>query len=303
MAEWFESGAPWFPSKWGPDDQLGTAATLTPEKVLASVGLVRKGRVLPLGHPIFLGMPGRVATHGPFHYLTSQRVYDHRPPIRTVTKNKFGAALCRLEMTDHLGTHLDALNHIGFDNKLYNGVDAVENTLPSGSLKLGVDTGPSVVTRGVMVDATEGGKVMGKGQPITVEATERFLAGHHLEVGRGDALLFHTGVSSLWHQTERYNEYYESSPGVGYDLAKWLGDRDVSLVGADTPSTEVSPSEREGIRLPVHQYLITKCGIRLIDNLKLDELAAERVYEFLFVCAPLRIKGATASPVTPLAVF
>jgi kynurenine formamidase len=303
MAEWFESGAPWFPSKWGADDQQGTAATLTESKVLSSLSLVRKGRVLPLGHPIFLGMPGRQATHGPFHYTTSQRVYDHRPPLRTVTKNKFGAALCRMEMTDHLGTHLDALNHISFDNKFYNGVDAYENTLPTGSYKLGIDTGPPIVTRGILVDATQDGVVMEKGTPITVDATENFLTDHRLEVGPGDAVLFHTGVSSLWHQVERYNEYYESAPGIGYDLARWLGDRDVSVTGADTPSTEVSPAELEGTRLPVHQYLITKCGIRLLDNLKLDELAHAGVFEFLFVCAPLRIKGATASPVTPLAVF
>jgi kynurenine formamidase len=303
MAEWYESVEPWFPTKWGAEDQQGTAATLTDAKVLSALTLVRTGRVLPLGHPIFLGMPGRQATHGPFHYLTSQRVYDHRPPLRTVTKNKFGAALCRMEMTDHLGTHLDALNHISYDNKLYNGVDAFENTLPSGSQRLGIDTGPSIVTRGVMVDATRDGAVMEKGIPITVEATERFLEEHHLQVGPGDAVLFHTGVSRLWFQSERYNEYYESSPGIGYELAKWLGEKDVSVTGADTPSTEVSPAEREGVRLPVHQYLITRCGIRLLDNLKLDELAAAGVFEFLFICAPLRIKGATASPVTPLAVF
>jgi|HubBroStandDraft_1064217.scaffolds.fasta_scaffold05807_8 kynurenine formamidase len=303
MAEWYESDAPWFPSKWGAGDQQGTAATLTDAKLLAAVTLVRQGRVLPLGHPIFLGMPGRLATHGPFHYLTSQRVYDHRPPLRTPTKNKFGAALCRLEMTDHLGTHLDALNHVSYDNKFYNGVDAFENTLPSGSQKLGIDTGPPIVTRGVLVDATRGGAMMEKGTPITVDTTERFLADHRLDVGPGDAVLFHTGVSRLWNQTEQYNEYYESAPGIGYDLARWLGEKDVAVTGADTPSTEVSPAEHAGTRLPVHQYLITKCGIRLLDNLKLDELAGAGVFEFLFVCSPLRIKGATASPVTPLAVF
>lgn len=303
MPEWYESGEPWFPSKWGKEDELGTARTLSAAKTLEALSLVRKGQVLSLGHPIFLGMPGRVATHGPFYYLTSQRVYDHRPPIRTLTKNKFGAALCRMEMTDHLGTHLDALNHIAQDNKFYNGLDAFENTLPTGSLKLGIDGCPPIVTRGVLVDATEGGAIMEKGRPITVETTERFLSQHHLTVGPGDAVLFHTGVSRLWHQSEKYNEYYEQSPGIGYGLAKWLGERDVAVTGADTPSTEVSPSEMEGVRLPVHQYLITKCGIRLLDNLKLDELASAGVREFLFVCTPLKIKGATASPVAPVAVF
>lgn len=304
MPEWFESGEKWYPSKWGATDELGTLNTLSPAKMLAALSLVKQGRVLSLGHPIFVGMPGRQATHGPFFYWNSQRVYDHRPPVRTETKNKFGAALCRLETVDHLGTHLDALNHISHDNKLYNGVDAFQNTLTSGSLKLGVDTAPPIVTRGILVDVAPGKDgLMEKGRPITVEMTESFLREHHLSVGPGDSVLFHTGVSRLWHQTERYNEYYENGPGIGYPLARWLGERDVAVTGSDTPSTEVCPPEIPGTRLPVHQYLITKCGIRLLDNLKLDDLAAQGIYEFLFVCAPLRIKGATASPVSPLALF
>lgn len=300
--EGFEPG--WYPSPWGKDDELGALHHITPEKTLSALRLVKQGRQIPLGHTIFLGMPGRANLHGPFYFWTSQRVYDHRPPLRQPATNKFGAALCRLELSDHLGTHLDSLNHISYDGKFYNGVDAFEATAPSGSLRLGVDTTPPILTRGVLIDGTDGsGSPMKKGEPISLDRTQRFLEMHHLTVQPGDAVLFHTGLSSLWFQTERFNEYYEASPGVGYDTARWLAEQKVALVGADAPSTEVTPAESPGARLPVHQLLITKHGVRLFDNLKLDELAQAGTYEFLFFASPLRIKGATASPIVPVAVL
>ncbi len=303
LVEWFEK-TDWFPSKWGPSDELGTLNALSSEKLLRSLKVVKRGRVYRLAHLIYNEMPSRVALHGPFSFYTSQRVYDHRPPIREPTANKFGAALCRLEMVDHLGTHLDSLNHVSMDNKFYNGVDAFETTTPRGTLKLGIESVPPIVTRGVMVDAASlhGKEILEKGHSVKPEEVERFLTEKGLTVEKGDALFVYTGVSKLWMEPSKYNEYFEASPGIGFDLAKWLDRKDVSIAGADTPGTEVAPSELKGTRLPVHQYLITKSGIRLIDNIKLDELASDKVYEFLFICSPLPIKGATASPVAPVAI-
>jgi len=303
LVEWFET-ADWYPSKWGGSDELGTLNTLGPEKLLSSLKLVKKGKVYRLGHVIYNEMPVRVGIHGPFSFFTSQRVYDHRPPLREPTRNRFGAALCRIEMVDHLGTHLDSLNHVSADNKFYNGHDAFQLTTNRGTLKLGIDSVPPIITKGVLIDAARHRRkeILDKGYAVLRQDAEEFLKGVGVTVQRGDAVFVHTGVSKLWMEPEKYNEYWESAPGIGYDLAKWLGEKDVAISGADTPSTEVWPAELPGTRLPVHQYLITKCGIRLIDNIKLDELARDRVYEFLFVCSPLPIKGATASPAAPVAI-
>jgi len=303
MPEWFE-GDDWHPSKWGPDDELGTLNTLGPSKVLEALRLCKTGKVYRLAHLIHPEMPVRASIHGPFGFFTSQRVYDHRPPLREPTANKFGAALARLEMVDHLGTHLDSLNHVSQDNKFYNGVDAFETTTPRGTTRLGIESVPPVVTRGVMIDvpSLHGKGILDKGHAVTPREAAEFLRVHELKVSAGDAVFVYTGVSRLWSDTAKYNEYWESSPGIGYELAKWLGEEDVSVTGADTPGTEVGPPEIKGTRLPVHQYLIAKCGIRIIDNLRLDELSRDRVYEFLFVCSPLPIKGATASPVAPVAI-
>ncbi|MDA4128579.1 MAG: cyclase family protein [Thaumarchaeota archaeon] len=303
MPEWFET-ADWFPSKWGSNDELGTLNALSSQKTLSALELVKKGRIYNLAHLIHNEMPVRSALHGPFSLFTLQRVYDHRPPLREETRNKFGAGLCRLEMSDHLGTHLDSLNHVSVDNKFYNGVDAFRVTTPRGTSRYGIESVPPIVTRGIMVDAAfHGGKeILEKGYSVTPESVEEFLKQNDLAVEKGDAVFIHTGVSKLWTNPSEYATYFEASPGIGFELAKWLAKRDVSVAGSDTPSSEVAPAELKGTRLPVHQYLIAKCGIRLIDNIKLDELARDKVYEFLFMCSPLPIKGATASPVAPLAI-
>ncbi len=303
MSEWFETGEKWYPSDYGEADVLGTLNHLGPEKVLKSVSLVKQGRVLNLSHEIYNGMPGRQSAHGPFFYLLSQRAYDSRPPLRPPTRNKFGGALCRIEMVDHLGTHLDSLNHIAYDNRYYNGADAYEISATHGTTKLGIDSTPPVVTRGIMVDATSGREIMDAGEPVSLRAVQDYLTDRNIVVEPGDAIFFHTGVGKLWHEPERYNEYYGKSPGIGMELARWLAEKRVSVTGSDTPATEVTPAEFEGTRLPVHQYLITLHGIRLIDNINLNELAAEEVPEFMFSLAPLRIRGGTASPVSPLAIF
>jgi len=305
MVEWFETEERWYPSKWGENDELGTLNVLSSEKVLKAIRLVKKGRVYLLAHQIFLGMPmRRTGYHGPFFYMLTVRPYDHKPPIRKPTRNKFGSAICRLELVDHLATHIDALNHISYDNKLYNGIDAFEVSTPSGTLKLGIEKTPPIVSRGVLVDIAGfmGVDVLEQGYAITVKDTEKFLKDHNLNIERGDVVLFNTGVSKFWEEVELYEKYLESSPGVGYELAKWLAERDVAAVGSDAPATEVTPPELEETYLPVHQYLITKCGIRIIDRMCLREIAADKVYEFLFVCAPLPIRGATASPAAPLAI-
>lgn len=302
MPEFFERTEKWYPSEYGEQDVLGTLNHLSQDKVKSAAQLITTGRTFYLSHEMYNGMPGRYERHGPFFYLLSQRAYDHRPPFREETKNRFGGALCRLEMVDHLATHVDALNHISFDNKFYNGNDAYEISTTYGTTKLGIESMPPVVTKGVMVDSTSEKGIMDMGSPVDVSQVEEFLTQHDITVEPGDAIFFHTGVGSRWNQPDLYNQYYDRSPGIGMELAKWLAEKKVSITGSDTPATEVVPAEHAGTRLPVHQYLITLHGIRLIDNMNLNELAKEKVYQFMLVLAPLRIRGATASPVSPVAI-
>jgi kynurenine formamidase len=84
--------------------------------------------------------------------------------------------------------------------------------------------------------------------------------------------------------------------------ARWLAERTIILVGSDTWATEVVPFENKDRPHEVHQELLVRHGIYNLENLDLDELARERIYEFAFIFAPLRLKGASGSPGNPLAV-
>lgn len=303
--EWFEDGAPWYPSKWGADDVLGSLNAVTPEKVAASAALVRRGSVYRLSHDLYPAMPIKEEAHGPFFYVVSNRPSDVRKGMGDDSRNKFGAAHCRIEMVNHLGTHLDALNHVAYDNRFYNGVDAAAVVGAHGVTRYGLETIPPVVTRGLLVDvaALHGTSALDGGYAITVEDTEKALGSRGLTVEPGDVVAFHTGWSAKWNDPAQREDYLgHGTPGVGWDLAKWLAARDVALVAADTAISEVRPPELPGTTLPVHQYLIVRHGIRLIDNLKTDELARDGVTEFQFSCAALPIRGATGSPVSPLAL-
>jgi kynurenine formamidase len=96
--------------------------------------------------------------------------------------------------------------------------------------------------------------------------------------------------------------YSDTCPGIGLAAAEWIAEQGVTIVGADTWNVEVSPCEDPKESDAVHQLLITKNGIRMIENMNLEELRRDKVWEFLFVCLPLNLKGATGSPVTPIAV-
>ena len=96
--------------------------------------------------------------------------------------------------------------------------------------------------------------------------------------------------------------YLGYAPGVGVSAAKWLAKKQISITGADTLSFDVAKSNSK-LLFPCHQVLIKEHGIRLVENLKLDELADQRVREFMFVCTPLKLKGGAGSPVAPIAVY
>ncbi len=121
-----------------------------------------------------------------------------------------------------------------------------------------------------------------------------------IEATEGDVVLIRTGHGQLWMVD---NESYGSGePGIGLAAAKWLIGEKIAMVGSDTWATEVVPHEDQERPFEVHQWLLTKNGIYNLENLDLEKLSTDRVYEFAFIFVPLRLKGATGSPGNPIAV-
>ena len=113
-------------------------------------------------------------------------------------------------------------------------------------------------------------------------------------------MLLRTGHGQLWMKDNP--AFAAGEPGLGMEAARWLSDRKIMLVGSDTWATEVVPPQDPNRPFEVHQWLLVRHGIYNLENLDLETLARDRIYEFAFMFAPLRLKGATGSPGNPIAV-
>ena len=284
----------WYPSRWGADDERGAANRITPAKVLETRQLITKGSVYQLGHVYEPGMP----MFGTRHYSLripqaftmagrNQAVYHDE-----VISGEFG----------QIGTQFDGLGHLGMGDLFYNGNRRSEFAQAEGLTRLGIENVGPIVTRGVLVDVArlKGVDQLQGGYEITPADLTGALQRQGVQIRSGDVVLIHTGWGSLWMKDNA--RYGASAPGIGVAAAQMLADAEVVVVGADTWGVEVMPNPDAGLAAPVHQLLLARNGIYLHENLITADLARDNVYEFVYVFAPLRLKGATGSPGNPIAI-
>ncbi len=289
----------WYPSKWGAEDEVGALQAITPAKIVEAARLVKKGRTYNLAHILEEGIPS-LPFHGQFLYSTFRR---HSLDLKSPGKlNDAGGMNTRLEMADHTGTHIDGLNHVSIGERLYNGYISDDIMGTFGTTKLGIEKTPPILTRGVLIDvaSSSGVQALDGGYAISAKEIRECLNANHLAVSPGDAVLVRTGWGRYWMSDN--SKFLGPVPGIDLSAAEWLEREGATVVGSDTWNVEVDPTTPARGADAVHQHLITKSGIRMIENLSLEELSQDRVGEFLFVCLPLRIRGGTGSPVTPVAV-
>ncbi len=294
------TGSIWWPSNWGPDDQRGAANRITPERVLEAAKLITQGKIYQLGRvyeegmPLFgsrqykLVIPG-LPTGGPVG--TNEIVYNDE-----FVTAELGQVGTQFDGLGHIGTH------IGSDDVFYNGFKLADFGTAYGLTKLGIENAGAFFTRGVLLDvaAYKGVDRLDPTYIVTVEDIQGTLRREGLEIREGDVVLFRTGHGQLWMQDN--DTYGASNPGPGVTAIKWLIERRIVMTGGDTPSVEAVPGEDPNRPFEGHQWLMNRNGIYNLENLDLEALAADRVYEFAFVFAPLRLKGATGSPGNPIAV-
>ena len=281
-------------SKWGENDQKGSANLLTAEKVLQAAELIKKGQIYQLGSVYEEKMP--LLPHRHFTVLM-------HPPSPPTGKNK-GTGMEELLITEigQVGTQFDGLGHVGIGDTYYNGNARQDFQTSSGLTKLGIENAGVFLTRGVLLDiaALKGVNRLEKGYEITVDDLKAALQREGISIKPGDAVLLHTGWGGLWNID---NDLYNSGePGIGIPAASFLIRQKISLVGSDTWATEVVPGADPEIIFPVHQLLIPLNGTYNLENLDTSELARDQVYEFAFFFAPLRLKGFTGSPGNPVAI-
>ena len=287
-------------AEWGPEDERGAINRITPQKVLQAAALIREGKIYELGRVYEPGMP----------------LFPGRHYSLTIPGSPTGGPFGRNNIVYHdemisgqlgqVGTQFDGLGHIGTradgEDVFYNGNRRSEFGTAGGLDKLGVEKVGVFVTRGVLIDvaAYKGVERLPVGTVITAADLQSALQRQSVTLAAGDVVLIHTGHGSLWMVDNE--EYNRGAPGIGVEAALWLAEQKIVMTGADTWPVEVIPAEDSELAFPVHQELIARRGIYNIENLDLAELAADEVYEFAFLFAPVKFKGATGSPGNPVAI-
>lgn len=207
-----------------------------------------------------------------------------------------------LVLGTHTATHMDALAHISHDGLLHGGVSAAEAQVGGRFTEHGIHTVEPVVTAGVLLDvpAALGVARLDAGQPVTVADLEKALAGRTVEPG--SALLVRTGWAQLWDDPEAFLSHDAGVPGPDEEAAVWLAAHRPRVVGSDTTAFEHVPAGEGHARLPGHRVLLVEHGIPILEMLALEGLSTASPERFTFVAAPLRLVGATGSPLRPLAL-
>lgn len=229
---------------------------------------------------------------------TLHRHHEPRPDDRRTSAS--GVIIA----ADHNGTHIDALCHQGEDITLCGGirVDGQIQT-PTGFTALGAETIEPIIARGVLLDVAgfNGVSHLELETSVSRADLEAVASAQGTTIDAGDVVLVRTGAGSLWNKPAEYLR----AAGMTGDASAWLAGLGVRAVGADNVawdrySTEIDPTT--GTSLPGHVILLVRHGIHIVENLYLEDLARDRIYTFTFICLPPKLKGATGSPVRPVAV-
>jgi len=300
--------------KWGDDDQLGTLNYITPEKVVAAAGLVKKGQVISMGLPYDADGPQNQPGPGrdnPIHAMVltgaDQVVSDDGLGL----PHQIGFSDDMITMYLQCGTQWDGLGHCFDRGKMYNGVSSALVTSNRGAIRNGIEhMKDKVVTRGVLLDVAraKGLEMLEPGYAIMPEDIQATIEaqGAGSEVGTGDAVMIRTGQMDYCRKNGWGDYAGGDAPGLSFSCADWLYESEIAAVATDTWGAEVRPNELEGSFQPLHQVFIPNIGLLVGEIFDMTEIgeacAADGVYEFLFSCPPLEITGGVGSPITPLAI-
>ena len=282
------------PSKWGADDQRGSGNHMGPESVLKAARLIKTGQVFELGRVLEQNMPLPAGRR--FEIFTKRTRYDAGTNRRSSNEELVVSEI------GQVGTQFDTFSHQMIGDSLYNCVSVTDAATRTGFNTFGVDKVGALVTRGVLIDVAglKGAAVLPNSYEITPQDLQDALRKQRVTLEPGDAVLIYTGWGAHWGVDNA--RYQGSSPGIGVAAAEWLVSQDPMLVGADNGGVEVAPNPDPQLAGPVHQLMLVVNGIHLLENLRLDELAASGAHEFAFIVEPLKIQGGTGSTVAPIAI-
>jgi len=300
--ELFQKVCNW--GRWGPDDERGTLNYITPAHIRAAAALVRSGRSVSLALPINT-VAGPDNPRPALHYMV--QTYDVKSDLG---EPQFALDYLGSEFHGDCFTHIDALCHIAYKGKLYNGKST--NSVSSHGATLADITAYAhgIVGRGVLLDIPRlrGVKWLEPGEAVTREELEASEKAEGVRLGEGDILVFRTGHHRRRLDLGPWNPGYdgEGKAGLHSTAMLMLHERKIAAFLPDGDG-ETVPSNVEGVAYPVHTLQIVAMGMACADSLQFEELVKvceeECRWEFMVVMAPLRLPRGTGSLLNPIAIF
>jgi kynurenine formamidase len=293
-------------SPFGVDDQIGMLNLVTPEISASMLAQADATRIFDLSVDLFPGMP--TWTQGgepPFqiwmNHTPQGSVVDDPVGVGAEQNRLVGWSADSLSMFTHCGTHVDTLNHFGYGDAIWNGFTTGEHLGSTGWTVAGPDTHPPVIARGVLLDVATAHDVdlLPDSFPIGPYELETTASRQGTEVLPGDVVMIRTGRGSTWPDP---GAYLPREPGLDRAGATWLAERGAAMIGADNVALEQLPSADPENWLPVHTYLLAEAGVPIIEVVDLEAIAEAELYEFCYLGAALKLRGATAGPIRPLAL-
>lgn len=258
-----------------------------------------RARVFDLEQPRFAGMPVHPAHQPGYFYALHRR---HRDSYRPDKYGPRSGSSGVLTMMEHSGTHIDALCHQAADLTFHGDVrvDDVERT--DGFTQLGAETIRPLLGRGVLLDVAGWRQVplLPQNYAITADDLDQCARATGVEVRAGDVLLVRTGYATCWNDSTTYL----AAAGVSKSGNLWVAEKGVAAVGADNMAWDAMTERDPDTKMTLfgHVHLLVTHGIHILENLNLETLAAAGHREFAFVGIPLKLRGATGSPIRPLAL-
>ncbi len=294
-------------SPWGADDEIGRLNWITPETNRAILEHLDGSHVFDLNVEYFIGMPSWVAAGDPPYgiwmtHTPQGSVHDNLSGVGSDVHEKYSYCGDSIHMYTHCGTHIDTLNHLGHYGKFWNGWTADKDLGSRIWTKGGLEKYPPVIARGVMLDVAgmHGVDCLPDSYAVTPKDLEDTAKKQGVDLVKKSVVLVRTGRMTVWPD---FDGYLVNTPGISLGSAKWLCEQVGAMcIAGDTIGLEVLPSEEADVFLPVHAYMFATAGAQIIEVVNMEEIAAEKQYEFAFLGFPLKLRGATGAPMPSYAV-
>ncbi|RIL07378.1 MAG: cyclase [Proteobacteria bacterium] len=294
-------------SPYGENDEIGRLNEITAESRRAVLSRVDASRVYDLSVDYFMGMPSWDFVGDPPYQIwmthtPSGTVIDNPMNVDEAVNRYVSYSGDAISMYTHCGTHIDTLNHFGYNGLIWNHFKESEHLGTRHWKVCGADKFPPIIARGVMLDIAglKGVDVLAPSYGIGADDIRAACKRQNVALQKGDVVLLRTGRMRLWPD---HDKYLIDEPGLNLEGAMYLAEEGGCIaIGGDNVALEQLPSADPDSYLPVHCYLFAVVGVVIMEVIMLEELARDRISEFGFFGAPLRLRGATGSPMRTFAI-